>query len=100
MKELSEEHDKQIAEFVAALNAEQEAMNIKVGELNEAIQRYNNTLKNVRDFCTNIAEEIEVDEESDWKEDWEGAEFSDAFLVDEFDEKHAATLEELPRSPE
>ena len=85
MKELKEEYTANIAEWVASLNRYHTRIeditaevNQKIGDLNEAIQAFNNTLKNVRDFRDGIVQSMR-DHFNDQSESWQNGEEGEAY---------------------
>lgn len=125
MRQISKEQADEIATFINELNeingvieAKQEEVNDKIGELNESIQRYNNVLKNADDFATKIVKSME-DYMSDrgeewlessasntyheWKNSWEEIDLQPLSLVEYMavdDCEHVQALDDLPLNPE
>ena len=124
MNGLSKAQLAEIAEFTSKLETlsaeiedEQAGTNAKIGDLNEQIQRYNNILKNVRDFRDGIVQSMhdyaadkpegwaDGDEGSayqSWVDEWEDADLEFVKPIDEIEvdeHNHAQTLENLPLEP-
>jgi len=101
----------------AEIQDELAAVNTKIGDLNEKIQRYNNILKNARDLRDGIVASMHdyIEEQpegwtdgdkgtayNDWLEGWEDADLefirqAEEIEVDEQD--HSETLGDLPLEP-
>lgn len=124
MHEIPKEVIAQRDNFIARLEAaneviahREEAMNEKLAEVNEAIQTYNNILKEVDEMATKVVGDIEsyiADKSEGWKEEkgdayeewaspWTCIDLSPLDLLDEpmiDDRGHAAALADLPLVPE
>lgn len=125
MNEISKAQQADIAEFTTQLHRlageideAESAVTETLGSLNEKIQRYNNILKNVKDFRDGIVQSMHdyaEDKPESWKDGDQGSSYNDfmeawedadlEFIrqiedirVDEQD--HAMILEELPLNPE
>jgi len=124
MNNLSKEQIQEIHNFTAELNTlseeidtEQDNAREGTAKLNEKIQRYNNVLKNARDFRDGVVQKMKDysnDQPDNWQEsegetyqEWidamEELELNNLELVElpqVEDREHASVLEDLPSSPE
>jgi len=124
MKNLSNEQKQEIENFVAELNTlsdeidtEQDNARESTAKLNEKVQRYNNVVKNARDFRDGVVQKMKDysnDQPDNWQESegetyqewidaWEEAELIKIELMElpeVEDRDHSGTLEGLPTSCE
>jgi len=124
MNKLSKEDHIELDGFIATLTQESEIVDSKlagvqdkIGDLNNAIQAYNNTLKNVRDFRDGLVQKMKDHWESkteDWQEGdegetyqgwidaWEEAELEpmELVVIEQNMPEHTDVLSDLPPSCE
>lgn len=114
MKTISRAHQKQIAETVAKLTEVRTEIEETVQALNEAIGTYNMALQDaaaIRDEIVASMEDHYNDRSEKWQEsesggryaewiaEWEEAEFTEIYVVDDLELPHADNIEALNFSP-
>jgi len=124
MFRITDEDQGEVGNFITELNEIKDKIDYALGEahekiaaLNEQIQRYNNVLKNARDFRDGVVQSMhdhfdgepekwregdDGEAYSSWLDEWESAELNSLDLVEQpevADQEHAAVLDELPTEP-